>query len=183
MKELSLNVLDITHNSITAGAKQIDLTLELTADRIVIRIRDNGCGMDEKMLASVTDPFTTTRTTRRVGMGIPLFKLAAEQSEGFLDIKSRKNEGTEVTAVFNKNHIDCPPLGDMAATVAMLMAAVPEDSDLNYRFETEKGGFSLGTAELREALGGDISLGEPEVQQWIAEHIREQEQSILAEKE
>ena len=157
MKELSLNVLDITHNSITAGAKQIDLTLELTADRIVIRIRDDGCGMDEKMLASVTDPFTTTRTTRRVGMGIPLFKLAAEQSEGYLDIKSRKNEGTEVTAVFNKNHIDCPPLGDMAATVAMLMAAVPEDSDLNYRFETEKGGFSLGR-QSSERHSAAISL-------------------------
>jgi hypothetical protein len=177
VKDLSLNVLDVTHNSITAGAKQIDLSIEETADTLRICIRDDGCGMDEKLLASVTDPFTTTRTTRRVGMGIPLFKLAAEQTGGSLEIKSTVNVGTEVTAVFHRDHIDCPPLGDMAATVAMLMAAVPEESNLTYRFETEKGGFSLGTAELREILGEGIPLGEPEVQQWIAEHIREQELS------
>ena len=179
MKDLSLNVLDITHNSISAGARHIDLSVTTDTDRIVICITDDGCGMDEEMLARVTDPFTTTRTTRRVGMGIPLFKLAAEQTEGSLSIKSKKGVGTEVCAIFNKNHIDCPPLGDMAATAAMLMAAVPESSDLTYTFNTEKGSFSIGTAELREILGTDISLSEPEVQNWIRGYIQEQEKAIV----
>ena len=179
MKDLSLNVLDITHNSISAGAEHIDLSISVDKDSIIICITDDGCGMDEEMLARVTDPFTTTRTTRKVGMGIPLFKLAAEQTEGSLEIKSKKGEGTEVRAVFNKNHIDCPPLGDMAATAAMLMAAVPTDSDLTYTFSTEKGSFSIGTAEIREILGTEISLSEPEVQMWIRGYIQEQEKAIV----
>ena len=179
MKDLSLNVLDITHNSISAGAEHIDLSISIDTESIIICITDDGCGMDEDMLARVTDPFTTTRTTRKVGMGIPLFKLAAEQTKGTLSIKSKKGEGTEVRAVFNKNHIDCPPLGDMASTAAMLMAAVPAESDLTYTFSTEKGSFSIGTAEIREILGTDISLSEPEVQMWIREYIQEQEKAIV----
>ena len=179
MKDLSLNVLDITHNSISAKARQIDLSIRISETVIKIIIKDDGCGMDEEMLAKVTDPFTTTRTTRKVGLGIPLFKLAAEQTDGTLEIKSKKGEGTELTAIFNRNHIDCPPLGDMASTVAMLMAALPQNSDLTYTLETDKGSFAIGTSELKEILGPDISLSEPEVQQWIKGHIEEQEKEIL----
>ena len=178
MKDLSLNVLDITHNSISAKASHITVALTDKNGEIRIRITDDGCGMSEEMLRRVTDPFTTTRTTRRVGMGLPLLKMAAEQTGGSLRIDSRLGEGTEVEAVFVKDHIDCPPLGDMASTVSMLMGAVPADCDLCYRYETESGEFSVSASEIREILGEDISLSEPEIQLWLNGYITEQEKAI-----
>ena len=119
MKELSLNVLDIAQNSVKAGAQHLDIELSRRDGWLTIRIADDGCGMDEAFLRSVTDPFTTTRTTRKVGMGLPLFKLAAEQTGGALSITSRQGEGhgTTVTATFDTNHVDCAPLGDLTGMI------------------------------------------------------------------
>ena len=174
MKELSLNILDVAHNSISAGAKNIELSLSIGEETITVDIKDDGCGMSPEMLKKVTDPFTTTRTTRKVGMGLPLYKLAAEQTGGSLSIESRLGEGTDVSAVFYKNHIDCPPIGDMPLTIAMLMAAA-ESANLIYRFKTANGEFEISSDELREILGEGISLSEPEIQGWITEYIKQQE--------
>ena len=179
MKELSLNILDITHNSITAKAKNISISLEYSDDMLAIIIKDDGCGMDKEMLEKVTDPFTTSRTSRRVGLGIPLFKLAAEQTGGELLINSEKGKGTEVSATFHTDHIDCPPLGDIASTVSMLAAAIPEDCRLTYKMETPKGSFELDTDQIKEVLGSRISLSEPEIQEWIRVYITEQELKIV----
>lgn len=117
MKELSLNMLDIAENSVRAGAALTQLLLTETADTRTLEIRDDGCGMDAETVRRVTDPFYTTRTTRRVGMGLPLLRLAAEQTGGTLMVVSRpaaeypQAHGTTVTAVFHTDHIDCVPLG------------------------------------------------------------------------
>ena len=126
MKELSLHILDIVKNSVTAGASHIDLKLEETAEQILtITIADDGKGMSPEFLASVTDPFTTTRTTRKVGLGLPLYRMAAEQTGGSFSIESVEGEGTTVTAVFHRDHLDCPPMGDLAGTVALLIQGSP----------------------------------------------------------
>ena len=111
MKELSLNILDIAQNSVKAGAKDIDIRLTETADTLTIEITDDGCGMDAEAVKGVIDPFFTTRTTRNVGLGVPLLKLAAEQTGGGIEISSvserddPQRHGTRVTANFNKNNI------------------------------------------------------------------------------
>ena len=115
MRELSLNVLDIAQNSIAAGASVITMTVEedAGADRLTLSVEDNGCGMTSEQLERVRDPFYTTRTTRPVGMGIPLFRMAAEATGGSLSITSKPGAGTTVTAVFGLSHIDRLPLGDV----------------------------------------------------------------------
>ena len=177
MKDLSLNVLDVAHNSISAGAALIEITLREEADLLTISIKDNGCGIAPEMLKTVTDPFTTSRTTRKVGMGLPLFKLAAEQSGGTLTIESALGEGTEVTASFFTSNIDCPPLGDMGSTTALLAGALKEGMELVYTRVKDDKSFVFDTREIRAVLG-DISLAEPDVQEWIRAYITEQEGSL-----
>lgn len=173
MKELSLNVLDIAQNSVVAGATLITIeTLEdREADRLTIRITDNGKGMSEEQVRSVIDPFYTTRTTRKVGLGVPLFKMAAEMSGGSFDIKSRLGEGTTVTAVFVPSSVDCMPVGDMEDTVSVLIHMNP-DLDFVYRRSLNGKEFTLDTRELREVLE-DVPLNSPEVNIWIKESLSE----------
>lgn len=178
MKELSLNILDIAENSVKARASLVEIIIREDAETMEISIRDNGCGMKPDFLASVTDPFTTTRTTRAVGLGIPLFKLEAEQTGGGLSISSRDEEnhpedhGTETTALFRKNHIDMIPLGDVSATIVTLIQGNP-DIDFCFTHEAPEGSVSLDTRELREILG-DVPLNNPEVLSWIAGSLEEQ---------
>lgn len=108
MKELSLNILDVAKNSVTAGATRIEITVDETPQRITIAIRDNGCGMTPEFVSRVTDPFTTTRTTRKVGMGLPLMKMEAQMSGGDLSIESAVGVGTTVTSWFDPQNIDMP---------------------------------------------------------------------------
>ena len=177
MKDLSLNVLDVAHNSISAGAGLIQITVREENDLLVISIKDNGCGIEPEMLKTVTDPFTTSRTTRKVGMGLPLFKLAAEQSGGELTIKSTVGVGTEVEASFLTSNIDCPPLGDMGSTTALLAGALKEGMELVYERIRDGKSFVFDTREIKAVLG-DISLSEPEVQEWIRGYVNEQEGSL-----
>ena len=174
MKELALHLLDIVKNSTAAGATLVEVCLiEDEAQTLTIVIRDNGRGMSPDFLAAVSDPFTTTRTTRKVGMGIPLYRLTAEQTGGGLTLESTQGVGTTLTARFQRRHLDCPPLGDLAGTVALLIQGSPE-VELAYRHTTPRGEAALSTAELREILGG-IPLSEPEVFAWIQEYLTEQE--------
>lgn len=168
MRELSLNVLDIVQNSISAGSALT--TLKVTeisqADRLIIEINDTGCGMTAEQVEHVTDPFFTTRTTRKVGMGVPLFKMAAEMTGGSFDIKSEKGHGTYVRAEFIPSNIDMTPLGDINATVSMLIRMNPS-LDFVFVRTIDDNSFTLDTRELREILGGDVPLDNPDVMQWI----------------
>ena len=169
MKELSLNILDITYNSIKANAKKIEIKISerVSCNMLEIEIKDNGCGMDEEFLCRVTDPFVTTRTTRKVGLGIPLFKQSAEDTEGRFSIQSKVREGTTVYASFRLNHLDRAPIGDMASTMVSLIQA-NDTIRFVYRHTTDEGTFTLDTDELHEQLG-DIPLSEPAVLSWIGE--------------
>ena len=180
MRELSLNVLDSAQNSIAAGATLTEITVEedTAADRIVLTVRDNGRGMTPEQVRKVSDPFYTTRTTRKVGMGIPLFRMAAEMAGGGLSIESVPGKGTAVTATFVRSHIDRMPLGDITGTVVALIRMNP-DRDFRYVRKWNGREFAVDTRELREILG-DVPLDTPEVADWIDAYIKEQTEAILA---
>ena len=175
MKELALHLLDIVKNSTAAGATLVEVCLtEDEAQTLTIVIRDNGRGMSPDFLGAVSDPFTTPRTTRKVGMGIPLYRLTAEQTGGGLTLESTQGVGTTVTAVFHREHLDCPPLGDLPGVMAMLIQGSPEADFLFTR------SYTLDTREMRELLGGDVPLDAPEVFLWLTEYLKEQESNIKA---
>ncbi len=173
MKELSLHILDIVKNSVKAKATLIgiDIIESVQADELTIVISDNGCGMSKDFLARVRDPFTTTRTTRKVGMGIPLYEAAALQCDGRFDITSEVNVGTTVTAVFGLSHIDRAPLGDMAETMTTLVSGSPE-IDFCYTHQTDTNRFVFDTREIRKELG-EVPLNLPDVLLWIDAFIKE----------
>ena len=179
MKELSLHILDVTKNSVKAGAALIEIGVVTDEKGIMtIRITDNGCGMSDEVLARVTDPFYTTRTTRKVGLGLPLLRLAAEQTGGSLNITSSTEEGrsgTEVVAVFDTNSIDCMPMGDIISTVVTLIAGSPTQ-DFAFSDVDKRTGRSvyLDTRQMREILGDDVSLAALEIQMWMSEYLSEQ---------
>ena len=176
MKELSLNILDIAKNSVTAGASLITVAVKETPERLTIAISDNGCGMTPEFVARVTDPFTTTRTTRKVGLGIPLLQMEARQAGGDLKISSQVGVGTETTAWFDPGNIDMPPLGDLNSSILTLIQGNPE---LDWVFTHDKNGnsYTLDTREIKEIMGG-ISLAEPEILAWLADYIAENEAEL-----
>ncbi|MBE6562644.1 MAG: sensor histidine kinase [Ruminococcaceae bacterium] len=179
MKELSLNILDIAENSVKARADKVEITLTETDETLEIKISDNGCGMKPDFLAEVTDPFTTTRTTRKVGLGIPLFKMASEQTGGALTVTSKhedeypEDHGTVTAALFYKNHLDFTPLGDVISTLTVLIQGSP-DIRWVYTHTMPKGTVSLDTNELKAVLGEEVPLNLPEVLVWISDYLKEQ---------
>lgn len=178
MKELSLNILDIAENSIKAKAALIRIEIIETEDALKFSISDDGIGMKPDFLAQVTDPFTTTRTTRPVGLGIPLLKMAAEQTGGRVEITSKHFEdypdshGTVTTALFFKNHIDATPLGDIVETVVTLIQCNP-DREFHFIHNMAEKSVELDTRELRTVLG-EVPLNNIEVILWIKEYLNEQ---------
>lgn len=178
MKELSLNILDIAENSTKARASLVEISVLEKGDTLTLVIGDNGTGMTEEILESVKNPFYTTRTTRKVGMGIPLLQCAAEQTGGYVEIVSRHfslypdDHGTTVTAVFYKNHIDFTPLGDAASSIVTLIQGHP-DVDFVFRHATETAEVFLDTREIREVLE-NVPLDTFEVLIWIKENLAEQ---------
>lgn len=178
MKELSLHILDIAQNSVAAGAKLITvcLTEDTKADFLEFCIKDDGCGMDGETLKKVIDPFTTGRTTRRVGLGIPLLKAAAELTGGGVKISSESGKGTCVTARFVFSSIDRQPLGNMAETMLGLITSY-EDIDFVYIHKVNQSKFKLDTREIKEVLGG-VRLTEPEVVLWLSEFLKENETEL-----
>ncbi|MBP5231085.1 MAG: sensor histidine kinase [Clostridia bacterium] len=178
MKELSLNILDIVQNSLTARSTFVEILLEETEDALRITVRDNGCGMSEEMAKRVTDPFCTSRKTRKVGLGIPFFKLAAEQTGGSLELESvsetvsPEDHGTVISGLFFKNHLDFTPLGDIVSTLCTLIQGCG-DTDIRFLHSLPGGVVELDTREIREALGG-LPLCEPEILLWIRDNLDEQ---------
>ena len=173
MTELSLNVIDVAQNSVKAGATLIEISVfaDTAKDRLVIIIKDNGCGMTAEQVSRVTDPFYTTRTTRKVGLGVPFYKFAAESTGGSFSIHSEVGVGTTVTAEFVISHIDRMPLGDMTETMRSLIT-LNGNIDFLYRYKVDDREFTLDTREFREVLGG-IPFDNPEVSEYIKEYLKE----------
>lgn len=173
MEELSLHILDIAKNSVKAGASLTEIIVNEDTHKnlLTIDINDNGCGMSSDFLKTVKAPFSTTRTTRRVGMGIPLFEAAARMCGGGMDIESELGKGTRVHVTFLYDHIDRAPLGDMAGTITALISGSP-DKDFVYRHIKNGKEFVLDTREMRKILGG-VPPDTPEVVVWIDGYIRE----------
>jgi hypothetical protein len=175
-----MHVLDIAENSVAARASLIELCLDIdTAKKsLVITVSDNGGGMDPEMLETVTDPFTTSRTTRRVGMGLPLLKMAAELTGGGLEVESEKGVGTRVRAEFTLGHIDLMPIGDMASTVATLIQCNPK-TDFVFTARADELSFTADTRELRAVLGEDVGFDVPEVALWLNGYLEENTSEII----
>lgn len=178
MKELSLYVLDITMNSVRAGASNIGITLTEKDSVLDMFITDNGCGMTAEQVEKLSNPFFTTRTTRKVGLGVPFLRMLAEMTGGSVTITSvheseSEKHGTEVHARFYTNHIDFVPLGDIVETVITLIQGSP-DVDFVYLHETEKGQVRLSIPEVRQILGEDIPMSSFEVLEWIKGYLTEQ---------
>ena len=173
MKELSLHILDIAQNSLSAEAKCIciSVTDSTSQDSLEIIIEDDGHGMDAELLAKVTEPFTTTRSTRQMGMGIPLLQMTSEQTGGKLAIDSTQGQGTTLRCTFVKSHIDTPPLGDIAETLISLVQGAP-DVDFVYRYNTDTQAIQFDTKEIREILE-DVPLNMPDVLGWLRGYLQE----------
>jgi hypothetical protein len=173
MKELSLHILDIVENSIRAQATLVEIMIDedIVSDRYTITIRDNGSGMSSEQAVNVLDPFYTTRTTRRVGLGLPLLKSAAQQCEGKLEVNSKLGEGTIVVAEFKRSHWDRAPLGDMPGTIVALIASNPE-LELVYIHTLNKKVYSFDTREIRRVLEG-MPINNPAVLDVLRRDIKE----------
>lgn len=173
MLELSLNILDLAQNSIAAGADLIQISVfeDTRKDILAITIEDNGSGIQNHELKKVTDPFYTTRTTRKVGLGIPFFKMNAELTGGKLKIDSKPGKGTKIYAEFGLSHIDRMPLGDIAATICSLIVCNPQ-LDFVYLHKRDDNSFTLNTRQLKERLD-EIEISNPEVISWIKRFINE----------
>ena len=179
MREITLHLLDIVENSVAAQAKSIQITImeDLASDHLTVSVKDDGKGLDSEMLKLVVDPFVTSRTTRKVGLGIPLFKAAAEACNGSLEINSSPGLGTCLTADFQRSHIDRMPLGDIAGTFLTLLAAHPEISwHFLYRARLPEAlafdAYDFDDQAVKEILG-DISLTEPEVLSYLRGELEE----------
>jgi len=174
MRELSLHILDAMENSLEAGATLIEVTIEenLAADWLTIIVRDNGRGISQEQLGHVPDPFFTTRSTRHVGLGLPLFKAAAERCNGSLTITSQLGKGTTLQATFQHSHIDRAPLGDIVGT--LLAIILSRSCDVHYVHRVDGLEFAFHTADMRAELG-EIPLTHPVVRRWLEEFISEGE--------
>lgn len=175
LEDLSAHVLDISENSTRAGATKIEVIIKEDDkdDLLLFSVQDNGKGMTPEFAAKVTDPFTTTRTTRRVGMGLPFLRQSCELCGGELKIESAVGVGTKTTASFMLSSVDRPPLGDVPASVMTLIMGSPEVHWI-FRYIVNEGEYTLDTDELLEALDGDRSmLGTPDVGMWIRDNVTE----------
>lgn len=168
-----MNILDVAQNSIRAGADliRIEIDVNTAADTMTVVIGDNGCGMTHAQAKEAEDPFFTTRTTRKVGLGVPFFKMAAQAAGGSFSLQSEPGKGTEVTAVFGYSHIDRMPLGDISATIHTLIMM---NTAINFIYKYSYDGhfFVLDTREFKEILG-DVPLNAPEVSDYIMAYLQE----------
>jgi len=178
MKELSLHILDIVTNSINAKSSLIKIKIieNTREDFLKIIIKDNGTGIKSDDIDKIQNPFYTTRKVRNVGLGLPFLKLAAESCEGKFNIKSEENEGTEVTAVFKRSHIDRAPLGKIEETILTILN-FSEKFDLIYMHEINSSKFCFNTREVKSVLEED-SIKDPKVLIWIREYIKENIEDI-----
>lgn len=183
MQELSMNILDVAENSVRAGASLVEITVDekKSSDLLYITISDNGCGMTPEQVKNVTDPFYTTRSTRKVGLGVPFFKMAAELTGGKFEIKSELGKGTVVEASFVRSSIDLMPLGNINETISSLIYCNPQ-IDFVYTRRIEDNEMTLDTREFRLILGG-IELSDPSVSKFIREFLTENTSDLIAVRE
>ena len=180
MRDLSLHLLDLAQNSITAGASLV--TIGITVDEagmLTMILKDDGKGMSPELLARVTSPFATTRTTRKVGLGIPMMKENAEKAGGSFSLESEEGKGTTLTASMDTKNIDCLPLGDLTGTLLSLMLTNPLHPDFLFEGKTPAGEASFDTREVRAALGADIPFNEPDVAAWLRQALEEEIKPIF----
>jgi anti-sigma regulatory factor (Ser/Thr protein kinase) len=174
VEDLSLHILDVVENAIRAHAQRISImiTEDIQHDQLAIEIKDNGTGMSEKLRKKALDPFTTTKTTSRIGLGLPLFEQAARMSGGEFSLSSETNRGTIVRATFKHSHVDRKPMGNIAQTILTLIAGNPA---INFIYTHTKQGvtYALDTNEWKKELDG-IPLNHPEVLRLIREELAEQ---------
>ncbi len=171
MKELSLHLLDIAENSINAGASHVTISIDenTNEDRLTMSVKDNGKGMTPEMALRIVDPFTTSRTTRKVGLGIPLLKAAAEMCNGFLSVTSQPGVGTELVVQFERGHIDRMPIGDLTGTILHLVVGSP-DTHWTFIYKADDEIFEFDDQFLKDELDG-IPLSEPEVLSFIRNEL------------
>jgi hypothetical protein len=174
MKELSMNILDILHNSVHANPKHIylDIIEDTLNDILKFSIRDDGKGMNEELLSRVFDPFTTSSTTKNVGLGLPFLKIQCEMCNGSATISSKPGEGTSVSFSFQNSHIDRPPMGDLASTLS-IMFTMHHQISFFFRYDKDGRVFDLSTEQLKELMQ-DVPLQHPKVATGINEFIKEQ---------
>jgi hypothetical protein len=179
MRELSMHILDLAQNSIAAGATKlgIEVCADTKADKLTISLKDNGRGMDADFVSRVRDPFTTTRTTRRVGLGIPMFEEAATACDGSLSIDSVPGVGTKIEATFKLSHIDRAPLGDIASTIVSIVAVNP-NLHLRYTQCVDDQAFVLDTEEIKSRLES-VPINEGPVLRWLREYMQTNNQSQI----
>lgn len=173
MRDISLHILDIAQNSLTAQSSLIEIGIDADTEHnsLTVVITDNGCGMSEELLERVKSPFTTSRTTRKVGLGIPLFTASCESTGGTLDIKSSPGKGTRLTATLGLWHIDRPPLGDIAETVAMLTIMNPQ-TDFVFTARQADRAFDFDTREIKQTLG-EVPITQPEVTAFLQQYLQD----------
>lgn len=174
MRELSLHILDIVQNSIVANATKVEIKVaaDNAKDLLSVDIKDNGKGMSPEMVEMVRSPFCTTRTTRKVGLGIPMLAAAAEMCEGCVELDSKLGVGTEIGATFKLSHIDRMPLGDITSTMMTLIVANP-DIDMCYEHVVNGKSFKLNMADVRKELGDDVPIQSPPVMNWLRDYLNE----------
>jgi anti-sigma regulatory factor (Ser/Thr protein kinase) len=182
LEDISLHLLDIAENSIEAGATAIDIVIDEDSrqNRLLLQIKDNGRGLDAETRRKVLDPFYTTKTTRRVGMGIPLLAQAAKEAQGNLTIDSREGKGTTLTAAFTYNHIDRKPLGNIAATLVTLIAGSGLQVDFNYLHRKNGEEFLFNTREIKAGLQ-EVPINNPEVLTFLKENLENGLSDLLKE--
>lgn len=173
MREISLNIMDLVENSIKASSTLIEITVVVSKKNNLIEfeISDNGCGMTDLELKNVIDPFFTSRTTRRVGLGIPLCKLACEQAGGEFQISSKINVGTKVKASFVYNNINRQPIGDLVSTI-LLTATASENINILFNYKTDTTSFVFDTKEVKKILN-EVPINTPEVFEYLKEMLQE----------
>ena len=179
MRDISLHLMDIVQNSIRAQAKLIQIRMDLhDKGMLTLVVQDDGTGMAPELKSRVQDPFATTRRTRKVGLGLPLYTQNARRTGGDVTVQSEPGKGTAVTAVFHTGHIDCLPMGDVAETILALVIACPETPDFVFNLTAPGGEASLDTRTVREALQ-DVPLNEPEVITWLKATLQEEIQQAF----
>lgn len=182
MRELALHILDIAENSVNAKADRIRISVNenTPTDKLSISVSDNGKGMDEEMVKNVVDPFVTSRTTRKVGLGIPFLKAAAEACNGGLTINSTLNKGTRISCTFQRSHLDRMPLGDIVNTITMLVIGYP-DIHWIFRYEFNDVMFEFDDEFFKSELGG-LPLSEPPFISFLRDHIQEGIAAVKSDK-
>lgn len=171
MKELSQHVLDLIQNSVSAGAKLIEVKIQRDGDMLIIEVNDDGCGMDPETIKKAVDPFFTKRNTRPVGLGLSLLAATAQRCDGSLEIHSDIGKGTRVRACFRYDHIDRPPLGDMAGTMLAMIVGNPS-IDFLYRYDVDSSFIELDTRQIKKVLG-EIPVNHPDVIKWLIQYMKE----------